>query len=473
MLLGSSGWVVRLTNLVMGTLTVGLIFSYTRTFFRSRPVACLAAFAAACYGPFVFFDTSRLKTTLGLLLVAAGLTLLSRLQSRSGIVLWLFIGLLLGLAVNLSGQLILFILSLFITWVVSVALTQLGIGEKNARLAWGRPLPAMLGLGAGLILALFPFAVRNHGVTGEWLFGNCTRGIHFYIGNGKKAWGGYARVPGVRANPAGHFFDAKKIAERKMGRPLKYAEVSRYWQRRAWQEIRSDPHNFLALLGRKLLLIISPYEIPNNENYQYLKARSNLLPHLPGAGLILPLCFAGWMVAIFRRQGPLVLHLFIGTYMAALLSSFITWRYRLPLLLGLLPFGALLVVEFVSKISDHKRMRALLLIFPVMLFWAAGYLHPVAERRGPGDLRRAEHKMHRVQQMAQLLNRLQTEKDMSPRQRAGTWMRLARVHVYQGDLEGAVRVLQTAIVEFPHHNGIKQLKHELSLRTGGYQKRTQ
>ncbi len=462
---GTDPWVPRLANMVMGFLTVVCIFYYSRSFFRSKRIAYLAAFLAAIYGPFVVFDTSALKTSLGLFLVSMSLLLLSSLKNRASFLIWLSIGLFLGLASNLSGQVSTFILTLIIGLIVSMGTARFSSLLPKGQYFTNRPLKKLLGFGLGLCLAVSPFALRNYVVTGEPIFGNCTSGLHFYIGNQTKAWGGYTRVPGIRPNPAGHYFDAKKIAEKDVGHPLKDSEASNYWKKCAWEEIRSHPNSFLNLLGKKLLLIVNPYEIPNNENYQFLRKRSIILPYLPAAGLILPLCFAGWLLAIWQRRGPLVLHLYIGSYMIALLFSIVTWRYRLPLLLGLLPFGALLIFEIASKIKDGKRVHVLMIAFLVAACWAAGHFHPVAAESGPSDMRQAGLKMSRCQEMADLQNRLRIENDMSARKRAYTWLQIARLHHRQKDIEGALNVLQTAMIKFPHHSGLQRFYRELWLKT--------
>jgi len=464
--LGFNQWVPRLTNMVMGSLTVGCVFFYSRSFLDSKKIAYVTTLLAAFYGPLVVFDTSAMKTSLGLFLVSFSLFLLSGLKNRSGVLTWLLIGLFMGLAANLSGQITVFIFSLLITLFVSTGLTKFGLLKSKIGIRIAIPMSSIVCFFAGLCLATLPFIIRNQIVVGEPILGNSTSGLHFYIGNQTKAWGGYTGVPGIRPNPAGHFFDAKRTAEKNVGHALKDSEISRYWKQRAWHEIRSNPNAFLKLTYNKLLLIISPYEIPNNDNYQFLKKRSDILPFLPGAGLVLPLCFSGWLMAIWQRRGPLLLHLYVVSYIAALLFSIITWRYRLPLLLGLLPFGALLIFEVGKKINDGKRIHVSIIVLLFIGFWAAGHVHPVAQERGASDFHKAELKMQWCQKITELYGILSSEVEMNPRKHAYTLLKIARLHHRQGDIEGAVRVLQLALKEFPHHTGLQRFYHELSLRTG-------
>ncbi len=461
---GSDPWIVHIANIIMGTLSILCIFSYTQSFFHSKKIAYLAAILAAFYGPFLVFDASPLKTTLGLFLISSALGLLSRTVEKSGFLRWLFIGILLGLALNLSAQVLLFILFLLGISAIYNALPRISFWSISGSGKSFGQFSTVLGLCAGLFLAIFPFALRNQLVTGELIFGNCTGGLHFYIANQTKAWGGYTPVPGIRPNPVGHFFDANKKAEYDVGYPLTYREVNQYWQERAFDEIISEPSTFLKLIGTKLLLIISPYEIPNNENYQFLTEHSRILPLLPSAGLILPLCFAGWFLAIYKRRGHLILHLYNLCVILALLFSLVTWRYRLPLLLGLIPFGGFLISEIIYKSTNRRNLHSLFPLLLVIIFWAMGHIHPIAKVRGPGDIRRAEMKMSRSQQILEVYNHLKNNTNLGQKERSFSWLRIAHLHSQQGDTEGAVRILENALDESPQDGRLLRYRRELILK---------
>ena len=458
---GLDSWLAPLANVILGSVSVLFIFHYSHSFFHEKRIASITASVAACYGPFIVFDTSSLKTTLGLFLISASLLLLSHSRKPTGCIKWLIIGLLLGLAANLAPQLTLFILTLAALLLAGLGIPRIGHWFFPDLQRSFQKLFTLLGFLAGVLLAVLPFALRNHAVTGEWIFGNCTGGLHFYIGNHTRAWGGYSRLPGIRPNPAGHFFDAKKQAERQAGRPLSYSETERYWKQRTVKEIYSKPETFLKLLGKKLLLIISPYEIPNNENYQYLQERSRILPFLPGAGIVLPFCFAGWFFGMYTRRGPPLLHVYNICLFLALLFSLVTWRYSLPLLLGLLPFAGLLLSEMIQGFRKGNNLRWCFPVVLIFIFWVAGHLHPVAAEHGQDDLRRAEMKMSVSRQILELNKRLGNIPKTGSKERVITWLRITHTYERQGDIEGALRKVEAALKEAPQDKRLLRYRQSL------------
>ncbi len=105
-------WIARLINLLLGTASVGLIFAYTKTFFRSTTTAVITALGAALYGPYLVFDTSGLKASLGQFLLVSSLFLISRELNRQKPKAWIVIGVFLGLSANVSGMLTPFVAAL-------------------------------------------------------------------------------------------------------------------------------------------------------------------------------------------------------------------------------------------------------------------------------------------------------------------------------------------------------------------------
>ena len=71
--------------------------------------------------------------------------------------------------------------------------------------------------------------VRNYVVSRQFVPIAWQAGTDFVIGNNPQSDGVTAIVPGTRSSWWGGFDDVKRLAEAAAGRPLKGAEIDRYW----------------------------------------------------------------------------------------------------------------------------------------------------------------------------------------------------------------------------------------------------
>lgn len=122
----------------------------------------------------------------------------------------------------------------------------------------------------GHIEVVHPFWLRSCYVSKDPFFANGLASINLYIGNHKGAWGGFSNIEGIRSNPAGHFHDARRTAEKNRGRRLSVAEVSAYWQGKVYEFIRDDRPAFLRLLREKARLVLTFYELNDYGYFQKL-----------------------------------------------------------------------------------------------------------------------------------------------------------------------------------------------------------
>ena len=457
---GDSYLVARLANIALGVGTIALIYLYTLKLFRSTGVALITALGAALYGPFLVFDTSGLKTTLGQFLISLSLVLICRANQKREFIPWLYTGGIIGLAFNMNGQLGLFFIGILLWLFVTKPIGQSEEGVLRSAEKWPRRLGMAGCLFLGLVIALLPFTIRNYFVTKDVVLTTSTSGIHFYIGNNKRAWGGYRRITGIRPNPAGHYYDARRVAERSIGHPLSASEVSAFWKDKAWDFIGGNLGAFLSLLGKKALLVLNAYEIPNNENYQYLTKRSFYLSLFPCIVLLLPLGLSGLLISLpqWRRLTPLLVFFF--SYALGVIISIVTWRYRLPLALGLLPWSGFFVVRAITWARD-VRFLALGLV-AVLLFgcWAITKVPLISKKNYDWSMKRAEAIMNACEQEETLLKQIATHASGLQGDVGHVWLKLARIRESQYDIEGAIRILRQGLDENPNQ---PRLWHRLSI----------
>src|SRR5438270_1441902 len=224
--------------------------------------------------------------------------------------------------------------------VVPLLFGALLFGSKNGRRRWRFLIARCVLLLAGLALGTAPCWVHNYFVARDPVLLSAHSGINFWIGNNPEA-NGYPRFPpGLRAGQAAMLQDSIAQAEAAAGRSLKHAEVSAYWSGKAKEYIASHPGDWLTLLARKLRNFWSAFQYDDLSIITSLREQNVIFPGI-SFGLVgafaVPGIFLGWAQAPRSRWvlAAILLSMF------ALLGVFITERYRLVAVPGLLIFAAL------------------------------------------------------------------------------------------------------------------------------------
>ena len=164
-------------------------------------------------------------------------------------------------------------------------------------------------------------------------------GLNFYIGNNPIA-NGYPKIPpGMHAGQKAMLTDSITVAEEAAGHPLKRYEVSKYWSAKARDYIRNHPGDWLRLMGLKVRIFWNAYQYDDLCLISLFQQDGVLTPGLQFglvAALALPgLFFCGWRFPRARWVIAAVL-----LHMSALLPVFVTERYRLAAVPGLLLLAA-------------------------------------------------------------------------------------------------------------------------------------
>jgi hypothetical protein len=212
----------------------------------------------------------------------------------------------------------------------------------------------------GVAVILAPVAWRNASLGGGWSVTTYQGGANFYIGNSAEADGRYRPLVPGHETPEFERHDARQLAEEAVGGPLSPKEVSRYWWRRAWSDIRAEPGRWLGLLGRKVLMAINAYEVADVESLSVYRRSSIVLDALsPIAHFGVLFAITGWGLVCTRRvAGRIwVCHAMALTMLAAVAAFFILGRYRQPLSLVLLPFAAAGAVDIVARLRFGRVSR--------------------------------------------------------------------------------------------------------------------
>jgi tetratricopeptide (TPR) repeat protein len=132
-----------------------------------------------------------------------------------------------------------------------------------------------------------------------------------------------------------------EVAARETGQEsLKPSEVSRFWARKTWESLSTEPGRWFRIMGNKLRYVFNDYEVPNNRNFEFSRRFSLLLRlPLPGFGLIAALGLLGMILLARTWRGHGLLVGFFLAHLLALLVFFVTGRHRLPLVPVLLVYA--------------------------------------------------------------------------------------------------------------------------------------
>ena len=320
-LAGDDLYLPRLIQAVIGALVCVLICLLGYRVFGAG-VGLGAGFAAALYGPLIYFGGELLPT---LLACCLNLLVLLLVVGAGGWARWLAAGALLGLSALAVANVLLF---------APVLLGYLYWRQRRLRPA------AFLLLGCALVIA--PVAYRNWAVGGDLVLISHNAGINFYIGNNAD----YEQTTRIR--PGRDWVELVEMPERRAGIEQPSAK-SRYFFAQSWQYITSEPLDFLGLLAYKGYLFLRGDEIPRNRDLYFARNDSSLLSILLWKkglafpfGLVAPLALLGIFAFLRSPEAPegRLLALFVACYALSVVLFFVTARYRLPAVPVLLLFAA-------------------------------------------------------------------------------------------------------------------------------------
>jgi tetratricopeptide (TPR) repeat protein len=220
-------------------------------------------------------------------------------------------------------------------------------------------LTATLLVFCGIGIGAAPCWVHNYVLARDPVLFSAHSGVNFWIGNNPTATGYPRFPPGLHAGQEAMLADSIKAAEKAVGRPLKRSQVSAFWSAKANNYIRSHFRDWLNLLVTKLNNFWNAFQYDDLSMISALSEHRVIWPMLR-FGVVAALAIPGLVLAV--RQFPLSrwIAAAIALHMTSLLSVFVTERYRLAAVPGLLLFAAFGIIYFwqASTSSDYRRVSA-------------------------------------------------------------------------------------------------------------------
>ncbi|MBN2464900.1 glycosyltransferase family 39 protein [candidate division WOR-3 bacterium] len=357
--LGQSVLAVQFVQAVLATISCFLLYDTARRSFGKRP-AVFASFGFALTGILVFYTGTLLyvETTILLSLLFFWLILIAGRRTW----LWIAAGICFGLLVICRPEIFLLLPFLFI-W-----LWSRGNGGRSRLLT--------MAVAALVVIAVVP--LRNYIVARDPVLFTAHSGINFYYGNNPAADGTWQ--PTAELEKGGGFSHERlaEISRSVEGREVKPSQASAYWTRQGLRFITHQPGLYLRLLGRKLLLSFSNYEVPND--YYPETARAGSLPlrlAFVDFGLVLALGFLGMVWAWPKRGRVLPAYLFVAAYFVSSLLFYVLSRLRAPVVPFLLMFAGYGLSELVDSLRQRRVMRTVVAVVIAVVVYIVSAIIPV------------------------------------------------------------------------------------------------
>ncbi len=224
---------------------------------------------------------------------------------------------------------------------------------------------------AGVLAGASPAWTHNYVVAHDPVFLSAHSGINFWIGNNPEANGYPKFPPGLHAGQEAMLQDSITEAEREKGKPLMRSEVSSFWSAKARAWISQHPSAWLHLLGIKLKDFWNAFQYDDISVISALRDEGVIVPGM-SFGLIAALALPGMLLAVRRVPASRWIMAAVLLHMASLLTVFVTERYRLAAVPGLLLFAAYGLVELWSNLTSVRLREAGLFLF--LLFAATAFV---------------------------------------------------------------------------------------------------
>lgn len=362
---------------------------------RGKIVGAIAVAGWAFFEPAQAFSVILMPTTWLVLAYWGCVLWIIKTPGASWWSPWFWMGLLSGVVAMMVATILFLIVLIFAAILVKLDRGKpLAVRLPKILLAWCAVI-------AGVLLGISPCWMHNVFVAKEHVLLSAHSGVNFYIGNNPIA-NGYPKIPpGLRAGQEGMLKDSITMAEKTEGHPLTRAEVSRFWSNKANHYIHSHFLEWLELMTLKFKNFWSSFQYDDLSVITLFRADGILIPGIR-FGLVAALGIPGMIIAGLRfpRSRWVIAAVFL--HMCALLPVFITERYRLAAVPGLLLMMALGLWELWNSLvfgrwRDAAAYCSLSAVSTLFVswpqsepgLWSLDYYNTGIKSTASGDLERA------------------------------------------------------------------------------------
>jgi 4-amino-4-deoxy-L-arabinose transferase-like glycosyltransferase len=355
---GKSILIVRFIQIVINSVNIILIYQVAKNI-HSQKAGYVAAALAAVFSSFIFYSGAILLEVIQVFILTLLLVILSDERLKVNSKMWLWAGLLLGIASYFRANILLLFPVLLVWFFIKVFKAQ----QKKILYR------SLIYFSLGTLLPVLLVTIRNYYVGNEFVPISSNGGINFYLGNNKDATGIY-KTP----EDFDFFSDlsGRKYAEKLTGKNLSSSEVSTFWLQKSIDFIEHEPIKWVELTGKKILFFFSNKEIPQSavmdpaffaDNYSMILK----LP-LPGFFIIFLVSIFGFTLTWKKRKKYSLIYIFLFTYLVATILFFIIGRFRVAVSPVFIVFAGVGIME-VYNVLKSKNYKPLVLPIAIMLLF--------------------------------------------------------------------------------------------------------
>jgi MFS family permease len=341
---GVHPWIVGVLNAVSESCIAVVLFVLGRMVFGSTTdrrgdwIGVIAAAGWVFFTPAQAYALVLMPTTYMILtfwlVICWCLHAVRRSREGSPVPLWQF--LLVGVAIGIMATIIATIL-FALPLVFAVAAFSAG-KTGAARRFWRRGGRCAAGIACaigGMLAGTSPCWIHNYFIAKDPVFLSAHGGLNFWIGNNPSSTGYPMVPPGLKATARGMLVDSFAWPPRWLHRPMKRAEISRFWSDRARAFIREQPGAWLKLMATKVGKFWSGYEYDDLDILSNFRANGVTFGFLT-FGMVAMCGVPAVFFAVRESRRALWVVAAILLQMAALMPVFVTERYRLAAAPGLI-----------------------------------------------------------------------------------------------------------------------------------------
>ncbi|MDQ6911795.1 MAG: tetratricopeptide repeat protein [Verrucomicrobiota bacterium] len=343
-LFGYSPFVPGFLQALADSGTAVLLYKIAGRVFGGVWIGLVAAAAWAFYLPEEAYSVILMPTALAVFIFWFVLWQIIKRETAPALAIIFLLGLLVGFAATGVATL-LFLLPLLLVAIF---------------LKWQQPLRnrifqlALLVLGVSLGIA--PCAAHNYLVAHDRVLLSAHSGVNFWIGNNPTA-NGYPRMPpGMHAGQEAMLQDSVTMAQNAAGHEMKRSEISEYWATKARAFIRENPAAWRRLIAVKIANFWNAFQYDDLSIITNLGLQGVLIPGIR-FGLIAALALPGIVFAYKKYPLSRWLLAAVLLHMVSLLTVFVTERYRLAAVPGMVLFAVFGLTYFWDNLASANYLR--------------------------------------------------------------------------------------------------------------------
>lgn len=361
---------VKFIQSFVGALNCLLVFAVGGRVFR-REVGFLAGLMCALYANLIILESTLEPTVFVLafnLLAVYGL-LRARQDddpSRRAWVWSLLAGLFVGLSIITKPNFLLFL--------PAAAVWLLFFAEKAQ--AFPKRLSRVLFFFGAVLLVVIPVTVRNYVKLHDVVLVTADAGKVFFHGNGR----GATALEGTGLPDEGFVEEGagepdyahvmyRKTASKLIGRVLSPSESSKFWIKRALDDIISDPVAYMKLEIKKLFYFFNDYEMHYIAS-AYKEYKASIAFPFIRYGVIASLGLLGMLLALKNFKTRFLLYAVVFVYLFSGMLFLVQSRYRTPAVPYLCLFAGYAIYALKEMVvSKRFKSAAAVLIFLGLFFF--------------------------------------------------------------------------------------------------------